>query len=78
MLPGSAAQACTCAMPSTESPHQQYLKWADAVFTGEIVDKRHIKPLRSVPSVTASATYTIDVDTVLQGQGVRRADPARR
>jgi hypothetical protein len=68
VLPGSAAQACTCAMPSTESPHQQYMKWADAVFTGEIVDKRRIKPVRVGPVGTVSQTYTIDVDTVFKGK----------
>jgi hypothetical protein len=68
VLPGSAAQACTCAMPSTESPHQQYMKWADAVFTGEIVDKRHIKPIRVGPLGPIPSAYTIDVDTVYKGK----------
>ena len=68
VLPGSAAQACSCAMPSTESPHQQYMKWADAVFTGEIVDKRPIKPLLVGPLGPIPSAYTIDVDTVYKGE----------
>ena len=68
VLPGSAAQACTCAMPSTDNPQQGYMEWADAVFTGEIVDKRQIKPVRVGPLGSAPRVYTIDVDTVYKGE----------
>ena len=68
VLPGSAAQACTCAMPSTYPPQKQYLKSADAAFTGEIVDKRDTTPVRVGPYGRAAKTYTIDVDTVYKGE----------
>jgi len=55
VLPISAAQACTCAMGT---PKDQ-LNRADAVFTGDIVDKRG--DLQRV-------VYTIEVDRVYKGQ----------
>lgn len=66
VLPGPAAQACSCAAVSDDKA----LGWSDAVFTGEIVDRRHTKPVMVDPLGPASRIYTIDVDTVFKG-GVR-------
>jgi len=67
VLPGATAQACSCVAGDSA----QYFKWSDAVFFGEIVDK---KPLGSEKKHGVrlvgppNARYTVEVDQVYKGE----------
>ena len=64
VLPGTAAQACSCVMAGAA----QQLEWADAVFTGEIVDKGAIGSEPVDDLVGSSRTFTFNVDQVFKGK----------
>ena len=65
VLPGSAAQACRCAVFGPEA----HLAAADAAFFGKIVDRTPTRPEISIDLPPYLATsYTIDVDQVFKGQ----------
>ncbi len=65
VLPGSAAQACRCAVLGPEA----LTAAADAVFYGEIVDRTPTRPDNEGSSSSLTGrTYTIDVDQVFKGR----------
>ena len=62
VIPGAAAQACTCAASTPD----KNLKAADVVFLGDVVDRD--PPEGSSEAATASeATYTFAVSKVFKG-----------
>ena len=64
VVPTTAAQACSCAMGQP----QQLMKWADAVFIGEVVDRTGARTVKSGQAYgPGSFTYTIEVDRVFKG-----------
>lgn len=65
LVVATPAQACDCSVGTM----QQRLKWSDAVFTGEIVDRSDGRLAESGPvDVIGSFTYTIEVDRVYKGE----------
>ena len=65
VLPGSAAQACSCAIGTpTQSANR-----ADAVFFGEIVDRtRTPSEPQGSPWLTTNSSYTVAVERVFKGE----------
>ena len=61
-LTPSASHACSCVMANTDD----YVDWADAIFTGTLVEVTP-PPERDVESSTDPVTYAFDVDTVQKG-----------
>jgi len=65
VLPGSAAQACRCAVLEPEA----FAAEADAVFYGVIVDRTPTRPEgQGNSSDMTRETYTIDVEQVFKGE----------
>jgi hypothetical protein len=65
VLPGSAAQACRCAVFEPEALAAE----ADAVFYGEIVDRTPTRPEgQNNSSDMTREAYTIDVEQVFKGE----------
>ena len=63
VLPGTAAQACSCTMGDED----QYLEWADATFAGEIVGREVVIRDNWNGSGGAHIIYTLSVDRVYSG-----------
>ncbi|MFL6182174.1 MAG: hypothetical protein ACJ73J_07660 [Actinomycetes bacterium] len=63
VLPGTAAQACSCMM----GDENQYLDWADATFAGEIIDREVVIRDGWDGSAGTHIIYTLSVDRVYKG-----------
>ena len=64
------AQACSCVAGGAD----EYYQWADAVFSGEIVDRTGERLENAGKNVFApgSFTYTVEVDAVFKGDVAAR------